>query len=169
MSRPHRPALSLGGLSLGIGPRVPAASALSADWSSASVTRFAAPLAAVETPWPTWAQIPAGPTRSSGSVARGRHRTRVGVHDLSCVRGHMAARRNAPGARCEPSLFPSHSRSGGSLLVDVILVSVRWYMRYDLLYRDVEELLAERGMVSRRGAGQVRGRLARAAGHTMIA
>jgi transposase, IS6 family len=30
---------------------------------------------------------------------------------------------------------------------DVILVAVRWYLRYGLSYRDVEELLAERGIV----------------------
>jgi transposase, IS6 family len=29
---------------------------------------------------------------------------------------------------------------------DVILVAVRWYLRYGLSYRDVEELLAERGI-----------------------
>jgi IS6 family transposase len=28
----------------------------------------------------------------------------------------------------------------------VILVAVRWYLRYCLSYRDVEELLAERGI-----------------------
>jgi transposase-like protein len=30
---------------------------------------------------------------------------------------------------------------------EVILVAVRWYLRYGLSYRDVEELLAERGIV----------------------
>jgi IS6 family transposase len=29
---------------------------------------------------------------------------------------------------------------------DVITLAVRWYLRYGLLYRDVEELLAERGI-----------------------
>jgi transposase-like protein len=29
---------------------------------------------------------------------------------------------------------------------DVILLTVRWYLRYGLAYRDVEELLAERGV-----------------------
>jgi transposase-like protein len=29
---------------------------------------------------------------------------------------------------------------------DVIAVAVRWYLRYGLSYRDVEELLAERGI-----------------------
>ena len=29
---------------------------------------------------------------------------------------------------------------------DVIVVAVRWYLRFGLSYRDVEELLAERGI-----------------------
>lgn len=29
---------------------------------------------------------------------------------------------------------------------DVIVLAVRWYLRYDLSYRDVEELLVERGV-----------------------
>ncbi|MDI6105127.1 IS6 family transposase, partial [Actinoplanes sp. NEAU-A12] len=29
---------------------------------------------------------------------------------------------------------------------EVIVVAVRWYLRYNLSYRDVEELLAERGI-----------------------
>jgi IS6 family transposase len=29
---------------------------------------------------------------------------------------------------------------------DVIMIAVRWYLRYALSYRDVEELLAERGI-----------------------
>jgi IS6 family transposase len=57
----------------------------------------------------------------------------------------------------------------------VIVVAVRWYLRYGLSYRDVEELLAERGIqvdhvavyrwVQRftpPGAGQRRPMLARA-------
>jgi transposase-like protein len=30
---------------------------------------------------------------------------------------------------------------------EVIPLAVRWYLRYSLSYRDVEELLAERGIV----------------------
>ena len=30
---------------------------------------------------------------------------------------------------------------------DVIMVAVRWYLRYNLSYRDVEELLVERGIM----------------------
>jgi transposase-like protein len=37
--------------------------------------------------------------------------------------------------------------SGFRFPPDVIAVSVRWYLRYGLSYRDVEELLAERGVV----------------------
>ena len=39
---------------------------------------------------------------------------------------------------------------------EVISVAVRWYLRYGLSYRDVEELLAERGVSGavRRGVGQ---------------
>ena len=29
---------------------------------------------------------------------------------------------------------------------EVILIAVRWYLRYGLCYRDLEELLAERGI-----------------------
>jgi transposase-like protein len=29
---------------------------------------------------------------------------------------------------------------------EVIMLAVRWYLRYGLSYRDVEELLAERGV-----------------------
>jgi transposase-like protein len=31
-------------------------------------------------------------------------------------------------------------------LAEVIVVAVRWYLRYGLSYRDIEELLAERGI-----------------------
>ncbi len=36
--------------------------------------------------------------------------------------------------------------AGFRLLPKVISVAVRWYLRYGLSYRDVEELLAERGV-----------------------
>jgi hypothetical protein len=35
---------------------------------------------------------------------------------------------------------------GFRLPLDVIIVAVRWYLRYSLSHRDVEELLAERGI-----------------------
>ncbi len=36
--------------------------------------------------------------------------------------------------------------AGFRLPSEVITVAVRWYLRYGLSYRDVEELLAERGV-----------------------
>jgi hypothetical protein len=44
---------------------------------------------------------------------------------------------------------PSFDRSafvGYRFPPDVIVLAVRWYLRYGLSYRDVEELLAERGI-----------------------
>ena len=40
----------------------------------------------------------------------------------------------------------SDSFAGYRFPPDVILLAVRWYLRYGLSYRDVEELLAERGV-----------------------
>ena len=45
------------------------------------------------------------------------------------------------------SVFTSGSAFAGFRIpADVIVVAVRWYLRYGLSYRDVEELLAERGV-----------------------
>jgi IS6 family transposase len=44
-----------------------------------------------------------------------------------------------------PSVLPS-SFSGFRFPPEVILLSVRWYLRFGLSYRDLEELLAERGV-----------------------
>ncbi|MGH3533851.1 MAG: IS6 family transposase [Pseudonocardiaceae bacterium] len=41
---------------------------------------------------------------------------------------------------------PKSSFAGFRFPPDVIMVAVRWYLRYALSYRDVEELLAERGI-----------------------
>ena len=43
-------------------------------------------------------------------------------------------------------LESSPSFAGFRFPPDVILLAVRWYLRYGLSYRDVEELLAERGI-----------------------
>jgi transposase, IS6 family len=43
-------------------------------------------------------------------------------------------------------LPPRSSFAGFRFPPDVIMVAVRWYLRYGLSYRDVEELLAERGV-----------------------
>jgi transposase, IS6 family len=41
---------------------------------------------------------------------------------------------------------PNSAFSGFRFSPEVILVAVRWYLRYGLSYRDLEELLAERGI-----------------------
>jgi transposase-like protein len=44
------------------------------------------------------------------------------------------------------SRFASSTPAGYRFPREVIAVAVRWYLRYGLSYRDVEELLAERGI-----------------------
>jgi transposase-like protein len=50
-------------------------------------------------------------------------------------------------ARRRGACLPPRSAFAGSRFpAEVIVVAVRWYLRYRLSYRDVEELLAERGI-----------------------
>ncbi len=49
--------------------------------------------------------------------------------------------------RCRPvSAAPSSAFAGFRFPPEVIVLAVRWYLRYGLSYRDVEELLVERGI-----------------------
>ena len=48
--------------------------------------------------------------------------------------------------RVRPVLPPSSAFTGFRFPREVIVLAVRWYLRYGLSYRDVEELLAERGV-----------------------
>jgi transposase-like protein len=48
--------------------------------------------------------------------------------------------------RPRPALVPQSDFAGFRFPPDVIVVAVRWYLRFGLSYRDVEELLAERGI-----------------------
>src|SRR5690349_16276829 len=48
--------------------------------------------------------------------------------------------------RPRPWSPPCSAFAGFRFPVEVIVVAVRWYLRYGLSYRDVEELLAERGI-----------------------
>ena len=49
---------------------------------------------------------------------------------------------------CPPRPVPTapSAFAGFFFLPDVIVLAVRWYLRFGLSYRDVEELLAERGV-----------------------
>src|SRR5258708_12007451 len=40
---------------------------------------------------------------------------------------------------------PNHFK-GGHFKGEIILLCVRWYLRYSLSYRDLEEMMAERGL-----------------------
>jgi transposase-like protein len=48
--------------------------------------------------------------------------------------------------RRRPSCPPRSAFAGFRFPPDVIVVAVRWYLRYNLSYRDVEDLLVERGI-----------------------
>jgi IS6 family transposase len=48
--------------------------------------------------------------------------------------------------RSRPALVPQSAFTGFRFPPAVIVVAVRWYLRFGLSYRDVEELLAERGV-----------------------
>jgi transposase-like protein len=49
-------------------------------------------------------------------------------------------------ARSRPWSAPRSAFAGFRFPAEVIVVAVRWYLRYGVSYRDVEELLAERGI-----------------------
>jgi IS6 family transposase len=45
-----------------------------------------------------------------------------------------------------PATVPRSAFAGFCFPPDVIVLAVRWYLRFALSYRDIEELLAERGI-----------------------
>ena len=49
-------------------------------------------------------------------------------------------------SRRRPINVPCPASGGNRFPPDVILLAVRWYLRFGISYRDVEELLAERGV-----------------------
>jgi IS6 family transposase len=48
--------------------------------------------------------------------------------------------------RARPAVPAPSAFAGFRFPPDVIMLTVRWYLRYGLSYRDLEELLAERGV-----------------------
>jgi transposase-like protein len=48
--------------------------------------------------------------------------------------------------RSRRSITPRSAFAGFRFPSDVIVLAVRWYLRFGLSYRDVEELLTERGV-----------------------
>jgi transposase-like protein len=51
-----------------------------------------------------------------------------------------------PSSRPRAWLPPKSAFAGFRFPAEVIVVAVRWYLQFNLSYRDVEELLAERGV-----------------------
>jgi IS6 family transposase len=49
-------------------------------------------------------------------------------------------------ARCIASPIPTSGFAGFRFPPEVITLAVRWYLRFGFSYRDVKELLAERGI-----------------------
>jgi IS6 family transposase len=57
------------------------------------------------------------------------------------------------------SVGPCSAFKGFRFPPEIIVLAVRWYLRYGLSYRDLEELLAERGVeVDHGGAAALRDR-----------
>jgi hypothetical protein len=75
------------------------------------------------------------PTQHSQFAGGGHDDVADRGHDDVADRGHMIDSESA-----------SSAPAGYRFPREVIAVSVRWYLRYGLSYRDVEELLAERGI-----------------------
>jgi hypothetical protein len=50
--------------------------------------------------------------------------------------------------RPRPATVPRSAFAGFCFPPEVIVLAVRWYLRFGLSFRDVEELLAERGVES---------------------
>src|SRR5918997_748481 len=65
---------------------------------------------------------------------------------VCCVEGGWAGQRELMPRRPCWVRPPQSAFAGFRFPPDVIIVAIRWYLRYALSYRDVEELLAERGI-----------------------
>ena len=89
--------------------------------------------AATGTSQPSWPRVSAA-SSPTGTVALAD-----GV--LAGEDARMKRRRGVP-----PSGHLSSAFTGFRFPPDVILLAVRWYLRFGLSYRDLEELLAERGI-----------------------
>jgi transposase-like protein len=68
-----------------------------------------------------------------GTVALGDRRIEAGLTGEACCSSRP----------CSP---PRSAFAGFRFPAEVIVVAIRWYLRYGLSYRDVEELLLERGV-----------------------
>jgi hypothetical protein len=65
---------------------------------------------------------------------------------LCCSCCDRASSRQTVAMRTRPTPIARSAFAGFCFPPDVIVLAVRWYLRFALSYRDVEELLAERGI-----------------------
>ena len=76
------------------------------------------------------------------------HRLLGGALDGSVASaGALAVQARSMPHRPAAVAAPRSSFAGFRFPPEVIMLAVRWYLRYGLSYRDVEELLAERGII----------------------
>jgi transposase-like protein len=86
------------------------------------------------------------------SSVGGAHGGRKSVERLEphcCVEGSCASGKDAHmkrHRRVTPLSPPSSAFTGFRFPPEIIVLAVRWYLRFGLSYRDLEELLAERGV-----------------------
>jgi hypothetical protein len=77
-----------------------------------------------------------------------------------CCSGGSSRNGETPAMRrsrfCPPADLGGSAFSGFRFPPEVIVLAVRWYLRYGLSYRDLEELLAERPRPSGTAAGRGR-------------
>jgi hypothetical protein len=84
--------------------------------------------------------------RTAGPIADHLDRLKQGLlHWRMFVRGGQGGGMSS--RRCHPvSMVPGSAFKGFRFPPEIIVLAVRWYLRYGLSYRDLEELLAERGV-----------------------
>jgi hypothetical protein len=70
----------------------------------------------------------------------------LGIEAALCVLDDCVRQAGSMRPRAARLLEPRSGFIGFRSPPEVITVAVRWYLRYALSYRDVEELLAERGI-----------------------
>src|SRR5918997_4261458 len=68
------------------------------------------------------------------------------LHRMGAVGGSPRAGRLADASSPCPNVRAEASFAGFRFQPDVIMLAVRWYLRYSLSYRDLEELLTKRGI-----------------------
>jgi hypothetical protein len=95
-----------------------------------------------------WLRSTRAPGWSAGDRAGAyAERARRALLGTDASAGHWGGQAELMRRRACQVPAPRSSFAGFRFPPDVIMIAVRWYLRYGLSYRDVEELLAERNIV----------------------